>query len=67
MANPVVHFEIVGKDQEALKDVYRQTFDWEIDSNNPVNYGMVNTGVGIGGGDWWHRRRRSAGHFLRRG
>ena len=50
MANPVVHFEIVGKDQEALKDFYRQCFDWEIDSSNPMNYGMVNTGGGIGGG-----------------
>ena len=53
----MVHFEIIGKDGEALKAYYSELFGWEIDSNNPMKYGIVareaNTnadGVGIGGG-----------------
>jgi uncharacterized protein len=57
MGQPVVHFEIVGKDGDALKQYYAELFGWEIDDNNPMKYGIVqregNTnadGVGIGGG-----------------
>jgi predicted enzyme related to lactoylglutathione lyase len=57
MGQPVVHFEIVGTDAEALQRYYSQLFGWEIDADNPVGYGIVpregNTspgGVGIGGG-----------------
>src|SRR5688572_9208621 len=57
MGQPVVHFEIVGKDGEALKQYYSELFGWEIDSNNPMKYGTIqregNTnadGAGIGGG-----------------
>jgi uncharacterized protein len=57
MGQPVVHFEILGKDVEQLKSYYSQLFGWEIDSNNPVNYGIVPRegnvsadGIGIGGG-----------------
>jgi predicted enzyme related to lactoylglutathione lyase len=57
MGQPVVHFEIMGKDAEALRSYYSNLFGWEIDANNPMNYGMVqrdgNTnadGAGIGGG-----------------
>lgn len=57
MGQPVVHFEVVGKDDAKLKSYYSELFDWEIDSNNEVGYGVVqregNTnadGVGIGGG-----------------
>jgi uncharacterized protein len=57
MGQPVVHFEIVGSDGEALRSFYSQLFDWEIDANNPMNYGIVDRGanlsadgVGIGGG-----------------
>ena len=57
MGNPVVHFEIVGTDGDALRDYYGQLFGWEFDTNNPMKYGVVaregNTdpdGVGIGGG-----------------
>ncbi len=57
MGQPVVHFEIVGKDGEALKRYYADLFGWTIDDNNPMKYGIVqregNTnadGVGIGGG-----------------
>jgi predicted enzyme related to lactoylglutathione lyase len=57
MGQPVVHFEIVGKDGEKLQRYYSDLFGWKIDATNSMNYGMVaregNTnpdGVGIGGG-----------------
>jgi uncharacterized protein len=57
MGHPVVHFEIIGKDGEALKRYYAELFGWEIDSDNPMGYGTVqregnvnDQGVGIGGG-----------------
>ena len=31
MGQPVVHFEILGKDGDALKSYYSQLFGWEID------------------------------------
>ena len=57
MGQPVVHFEVVGKDGAKLQGYYSELFGWEIDANNPMNYGLVqregNTnadGAGIGGG-----------------
>ncbi len=52
MAAPVVHFEIAGKKAGELQEFYRKLFDWEIDANNPMNYGLVKAaGAGtIGGG-----------------
>jgi uncharacterized protein len=57
MGQPVVHFEIIGKDADQLWSYYSDLFGWEFDTNNPMNYGVVpregNTnpdGIGIGGG-----------------
>jgi predicted enzyme related to lactoylglutathione lyase len=57
MGQPVVHFEITGKDGEKLQSYYSDLFGWDIDSSNQMKYGIVsregNTnadGVGIGGG-----------------
>jgi predicted enzyme related to lactoylglutathione lyase len=57
MGAPVVHFEITGKDGAKLQSYYADLFEWEIDADNPMAYGVVqrdgNTnsdGVGIGGG-----------------
>ena len=57
MGQPVVHFEIIGKDGDRLRSYYSELFGWEIDSDNPMGYGLVqregNTnadGAGIGGG-----------------
>jgi predicted enzyme related to lactoylglutathione lyase len=57
VGQPVVHFEIIGQDADRLRGYYSDLFVWEIDANNPANYGIVqregNTdgdGVGIGGG-----------------
>jgi uncharacterized protein len=57
MGQPVVHFEVIGKDGEGLQKYYAELFGWEIDANNPMKYGSIaregNTnpeGIGIGGG-----------------
>ena len=55
MAQPVVHFEVVGKDGEKTKSYYAELFGWEIDSSNPMNYGLIqasegSVGPGIPGG-----------------
>jgi uncharacterized protein len=57
MGRPVLHFEIIGKDAGRLQSYYSELFDWEIDADNPMNYGIVDReknlsedGVGIGGG-----------------
>ncbi len=51
MPNPVTFFEIIGKDAEKTQRFYADLFDWKMDANNPMNYGMVdNNGEGIGGG-----------------
>jgi len=63
MAQPVVHFEVIGQDPERLRGYYGALFGWEFDTSAPVaetvseptNYGFVprNTtsdGTGIPGG-----------------
>ena len=32
MGQPVVHFEVVGKDGEKLQSYYAELFDWNVDS-----------------------------------
>jgi predicted enzyme related to lactoylglutathione lyase len=58
MGQPVVHFEVIGKDADKLQSYYGELFGWDIKADNPMKYGMVarddNTSadgnVGIGGG-----------------
>jgi uncharacterized protein len=52
MGRPVVHFEVIGKDAAGLRSFYADLFGWKIDSDNPMNYGIVSAGdgPGIGGG-----------------
>jgi predicted enzyme related to lactoylglutathione lyase len=58
MGQPVVHFEVIGKDGERLRSYYSELFGWEFgDVVGPTNYAVVprdgNTNVdavGIGGG-----------------
>jgi len=51
MADKVVHFEVTGSDGKRLQDFYASLFDWNVDANNPMQYGMVNSEQsGIGGG-----------------
>ena len=56
MANPVVHFEIMGRPGPDLADFYRSLFDWPVNTGEPVNtYAQFSAippqdGEGIGGG-----------------
>ena len=57
MGQPVVHFEVMGKDADKLRSYYSQLFGWEFKTDNPMNYGIVQRdgnvapdGTGIGGG-----------------
>jgi predicted enzyme related to lactoylglutathione lyase len=57
MGQPVVHFEIIGTDGAKLRDYYSSLFGWEINADNPMDYGIVMRednlnadGIGIGGG-----------------
>jgi uncharacterized protein len=49
MGAPVVHFEIMGGEGSELETFYRELFGWEINSNNPMKYGVVETGGGTRG------------------
>jgi len=61
MGNPVVHFEIIGKEPATLRGYYGELFGWEFDTASPVaeavskagDYGFIDAstdGVGIPGG-----------------
>jgi uncharacterized protein len=58
MGQPVVHFEVIGKDGEKLRNYYSQLFGWDFgDPVGPTNYAVVPPddnknadGLGIGGG-----------------
>jgi predicted enzyme related to lactoylglutathione lyase len=59
MGYPVVHFEVLGKNPQALTSFYKQAFDWEIGPpigpNNyalahPQGQGSTNGDGGINGG-----------------
>ncbi len=41
MTHPVVWFEVMGENGEKLQSFYQEAFDWKIDANNPMRYGMV--------------------------
>lgn len=63
MGQPVVHFEVIGKDPHKLRNYYGELFGWEFDTSSPVaeavsepaSYGftegnMTSDGTGIPGG-----------------
>ena len=63
MGQPVVHFEIIGKDPAKLRNYFGELFGWEFDLPSPVSeavsdpasYGFINRmttsdGTGIPGG-----------------
>jgi len=52
MANPVVHFEILGPDGSALAEFYRGLFGWQLhDGALPgwAHYALLRAETGIGG------------------
>ena len=52
MPNPIVHWEIQSNQPEKLQKFYGNLFDWHVNADNPMNYGMVDAHdeKGIGGG-----------------
>jgi uncharacterized protein len=50
MGRPVVHFEVMAKDADAIRSFYTDLFDWKIDADNPLNYGMVSADDNAPGG-----------------
>ena len=60
MGQPVIHFEILGKDAPRTQSYYSDLFGWKIEQlpfENPTQYGLVQredavnaNGIGIGGG-----------------
>jgi hypothetical protein len=51
MANPVVHFEAVGKDGNKLREFYGKVFGWQFNVMPEMDYGLVDNGErGINGG-----------------
>lgn len=73
MAQPVVHFEIIGNDPQHLRDYYSGLSGWEFDTSSPVaeevsepgSYGFLDLvtaedGTGIRGGVEADRATRAA-------
>jgi hypothetical protein len=63
MAAPIVHFEVIGRDPQRLRDYFGELFGWEFDTPSPVaaevsaphDYGFLDLvsgpdGTGIRGG-----------------
>jgi predicted enzyme related to lactoylglutathione lyase len=51
MANPVIHFEVTGKDGDALVTFYEQLFGWSTQPVPGLGYSLVEKeGDGIAGG-----------------
>ena len=57
MGQPVVHFEVIGKDGEKLQGYYADLFDWNVNAENEMKYGLIDReansnaeGIGLGGG-----------------
>ena len=51
MGQPVVHFEVMGKDGAKLRSYYSELFGWQIHHQNQLDYGLVQrNGTGIAGG-----------------
>jgi uncharacterized protein len=59
MGNPVVHFEVVGRDAQALQNFYKDAFDWQMEEAipgsyamaHPVGEGSINGGIGAAMGE----------------
>ena len=66
MGDPVVQWQIVAKEPEALTRFYASLFGWRVQTNNALGYREVDTqnARGINGGVWpsppISRRRRSS-------
>jgi predicted enzyme related to lactoylglutathione lyase len=52
MAGPIVHLEITGQDGEKLQAFFGDLFGWQLNADNPMNYGtgQLDDSVGVGVG-----------------
>lgn len=50
MDNKLCHFEIASKDVEKAMKFYSTVFNWKINWDEKMNYGMIDTGAYPGGG-----------------
>jgi predicted enzyme related to lactoylglutathione lyase len=52
MSGPIVHLEVVGSDGEKLQKFFTDLFGWQLNADNPMNYGTGQLGddVGLGVG-----------------
>lgn len=52
MGQPVIFFEVLGRDGDGLRSFYAELFGWKIEkSPGPMDYGMVSAGsAGLDGG-----------------
>jgi len=50
MSNPVVHFQIGGRNAEALRTFYSEVFGWAVDEPAPIGAIQTEAGTGIDGG-----------------
>lgn len=49
MAQPVGHFEILGRDGKALQAYYGELFGWTFSSAGPMDYALVDPGRSTAG------------------
>ena len=54
MGQPVMQWQLVVLNPDREAEFYSKLFDWELNTNNSLNYRMVDTGSerGINGGIW---------------
>jgi predicted enzyme related to lactoylglutathione lyase len=49
--NPVIHWEIAAQDRKKLQQFFADLFGWKVNDDNPMQYGVVDSGPGgINGG-----------------
>ena len=54
MGNPVIQWQIVAKEPDAVTRFYSALFGWKVETNNALGYRLVDTKSrrGINGGVW---------------
>jgi hypothetical protein len=54
VGNPVVQWQIVAKDRDAVARFYSALFGWKVQTDNALGYRVIETGNGrgINGGVW---------------
>jgi uncharacterized protein len=50
MSSPLIHVEVAGKDPAKLQGFFGDLFGWQMNTDNPMNYGVFNLSDEVGGG-----------------